>query len=87
MQQQARLLPEFLVQNSLSAHTQVFQKCWSRVPPPSPPLMTYVGAGVWRLIAVSPKDTVSFPTLKERKGLFCYVLFAARICPPTPPVF
>ena len=25
-----------------------------------PPPMTYVGAGVWRLIAVSPKDTVSF---------------------------
>ena len=34
MQQEARL-PQFLVQNSLSAHTQVFQKCWSRVPPPS----------------------------------------------------
>ena len=33
MQQQARL-PEFLVQNSLSAPTQVFQECWSGVPPP-----------------------------------------------------
>ena len=28
---------------------------WSGVAPP--PLRTYVGAGVWRLIAVSPKDT------------------------------
>ena len=34
MQQQARL-PEFLVQNSLTALTQVFQECWSGVHPPS----------------------------------------------------
>ena len=27
-------LPEFLVQNSLSAPTQVFQECWSEPPPP-----------------------------------------------------
>ena len=26
---------------------------------------TYVGAGVWRLIAVSPKDTVSLPTCSD----------------------
>ena len=31
---------------------------WSGVSPS--PLWTYVGAGVWRLIAESPKDTVSF---------------------------
>ena len=30
-------LPEFLVQNSLSAPTQVFQECWSEPPPPCPP--------------------------------------------------
>ena len=36
MQQQARL-QELLVQNSLSAPTQVFQECWSGVPPPPPP--------------------------------------------------
>ena len=28
-------LVEFLVQISLSASTQVFQECWSGVPPPS----------------------------------------------------
>ena len=80
MQKQARL-PEFLVKNSLSAPTQVFQEYWSGFPPPPakwkfgqilavgigvglleypPPHQTYVGAGVWRPIAVSPKDTVSF---------------------------
>ena len=32
-------LPEFLVQNSLSAPTQVFQECWSEPPPPPPPKM------------------------------------------------
>ena len=30
-------LPEFLVQNSLSALTQVFQECWSEPPPPHLP--------------------------------------------------
>ena len=35
MQEQARL-PEFLVQNSLSAPTQVFQECWSGLPLPPP---------------------------------------------------
>ena len=38
MQQQARLR-EFLVQNSLSAATQVFQECWSGLPSPYPPKM------------------------------------------------
>ena len=124
-------LPEFLVQNSLSAPAQVFQECWSEPPPPPPhadldrswhfglswsgpppppknedldrswhfglswsgpplppyadldrswhfglswsgpppppqfrfgqilALWDYVGTGVWRLIAVSRKDTVS----------------------------
>ena len=33
---------------------------WVRLGPPPPLLPTYVGAGVWRLIALSPKDTVSF---------------------------
>ena len=32
MQRQARL-PEFFVQNSLSASTQVFQECWHEPPP------------------------------------------------------
>ena len=35
MQEQASL-PEFLVKNSLSAPAQVFQQCWSGLPP-SPP--------------------------------------------------
>ena len=33
---------------------------WSGVPPPP---RTYVGAGVWRLIAASPKGIVSFHTV------------------------
>ena len=65
--------PEFLVKNSLSAPTQVFQECgpeprfgqdlvlwiWVGLEYP-PPFRTYLGAGVWRLITISPKDTVSF---------------------------
>ena len=96
-------LPEFLVQNSLSAPTQVFQECWSGVPPlPEnetlgrswhfgfglvwittplpwkmkicaylgtlnlrlvwsipPPNENLDGAHMWRLISVSPVDTIS----------------------------
>ena len=68
-------------QNSLSAPTQVFQECWYEhptLPPSSPRKMkswadlgiwdlswSGVGAGVWRLIAVSPKDTVSFHILSQ----------------------
>ena len=36
MQRQPRL-PEFLVQNSLIAPTQVIQECWSDPPPPPLP--------------------------------------------------
>ena len=72
MRQQA-MLPQFLVQNSLNVPTQVFQECWSGIPPPPNANLdrfrefgfelvwsthhpsTYVGAGVWRLIAGSPQ--------------------------------
>ena len=45
MQEQARL-PEFLVQNSLSAPTQVFQECWSALPlTPPPPMKIWTDLG------------------------------------------
>ena len=44
MQQQARL-PEFLVQNSLTAPTQVFQECWSGVNPPPPKMKIWLDWG------------------------------------------
>ena len=58
-------------QNSLSAPTQVFQECWSEHPPSFLPTENeklgrswHLGFElVWRLIAVSAKDTVSFHIL------------------------
>ena len=72
-------------QNSLSAPIQVFQECWSR---PCKfeqtwhfgfdlawtTLWDYVGTGVWRLIAVFPKDTVSLNPVNELCQLKNHIL-------------
>ena len=53
-----------------------FQLVWSNPPAPRPP-RTYVGAGVWRLVAVSPKDTVLFRSVclfKMGGGVWCHFL-------------
>ena len=44
---------KYFAQNSLSIPTQIFQECVSGVPPPR-----LLWELVWRLIAVSSKDTV-----------------------------
>ena len=49
-----------------------FELVWSNPPPP-----TYVGAGVWRLIAVSPKDTVSFT--RNKKDIFSATIIFVRL--------
>ena len=59
MQEQARL-PEFLVQNSLSAPTQVFQECWSGLQPP--PLENKKLARTWHM---GFELVWSTPTLNE----------------------
>ena len=58
-------LPEFLVQNSLSVPTQVFQECWCGVSP-APENENLVGTRMWRLISVSPLDTISLVLVFEK---------------------
>ena len=38
-------LPEILVQNSLSSPSQVFQECWSGLPPPPPEIQIWTDLG------------------------------------------
>ena len=52
---------------------------WSGVPPPP----SYVGAGVWRLITVSLKDTVLFTTICQT--ILRTWRLKITLIPPEPP--
>ena len=61
MQEQTRLV-KFLVQNSLSAPTQVFEECGATYPPPPPPLPKFgqdLGLQVWICPPTLPPQTNS----------------------------
>ena len=60
MQRQDRL-PEFLVQNSLSAPTQVFQECWPEPHPPPPKMQIWTDLGTLGSVGLDPPLPFSHP--------------------------